>query len=216
MFAFQSEGVTPDVLVLGKALGGGLVPVSAALVGARLHEKAYGTIDRFDLHSTTYGGGGLACAAALATLDLIEEERLVDNAAARGRQLRDGLERALAGHPLVRAVRGRGLLVGIELGPAGAGGIFEKITAPFAAAMAKNVFGQWLALRLLERGILCQPASLRWDVLKLEPPLTVSAEHIDRAVAEVGAVLAEYRDLAPLLKDVVARLGRQLLAGWQF
>src|SRR5439155_26117298 len=104
----------------------------------------------------------------------------------------------------------------IELGPTGDGGLLARVTAPLGRAVARNVFGQWLALRLLERGIVCQPAALRWDVLKLEPPLTVRAPEIESMIQEVGAVLDEYRSMAPLLHDAGERLGKQFLAGWKF
>jgi putrescine aminotransferase len=216
LFAFQAEGVRPDVLVLGKALGGGLAPVSATLTSTALHEKAYGAVDRFDLHGSTFSGNAFACAAALATLHILDEEGLVTASAARGTQLLEGLRRRLAGHPLVREVRGRGLLVAVELGPPEERGLLARAKAPLVRAVSKNVFGQWLALRMLERGIVCQPAAQRWDVLRLEPPLTVGAAEVDHVVAEVGAVLDDYRDLAPVLKDAGERLGRQFLTGWRF
>jgi putrescine aminotransferase len=71
------------------------------------------------------------------------------------------------------------------------------------------VFGQWAALRLLEEGIVCQPASHRWDVLRLEPPLTVKPAEIERVVDAVARVLGDYTGLVPLLRDVVARVGEQ-------
>ena len=215
-FAFEPEGVRPDVLVLGKALGAGLAPVSAALASAALYERAYGTMERFDLHGSTYSGYALGCAIGLATLAILDEEGLADNARERGRQLVEGLRARLAGHPIVRDVRGRGLLCAIELGAPEETGFLNQLKAPLVRAVSKNVFGQWLALRLLERGIVCQPASQRWDVLRLEPPLTVRAEEIDLTVREVGAVLDEYRSLPVLHKDVSERLGRQFLAGWRF
>jgi putrescine aminotransferase len=216
LFAFQAEGMRPDVLVLGKALGGGLAPVSATLTSTALHEKAYGAVDRFDLHGSTFSGNAFACAAAMATLRILDDEGLVAASAARGTQLLEGLRRRLAGHPLVREVRGRGLLVAVELGPPEVRSVLDAVRAPFVRAVSKNVFGQWLALRMLERGIVCQPAAQRWDVLRLEPPLTVQPAEVDHVVAEVGAVLDGYRELGPVLKDAGERLGRQLLSGWRF
>ncbi len=199
LFAFQGEpGLVPDVVCLAKSLSGGLVPVAATVTRADLHRKAYGTTARFDLHSSTFGGNPLSMVAGLETLRILEEERLVENARARGSELLDGLRRRLAGHPLVRDVRGRGLLAGVELGP------------------LKQVFGQWVALRLLERGFLCQPASQHWNVLRLEPPLTIGTADVARIVEAVGAVLDDYRGVAPVLRDVGLRLGRQFLAGWSF
>jgi acetylornithine/succinyldiaminopimelate/putrescine aminotransferase len=82
--------------------------------------------------------------------------------------------------------------------------------------VAKRVLGQWLSVRLLERGILAQPAAQEWDVLKLEPPLIVQRDELTRVVEEVGAILDEYRELPALLSDVTARLGAQLIDGWRF
>lgn len=215
LFAYQGEDVTPDVLVLGKALGGSLVPVSVAQTTREIHQRAYGSMSRFDLHSSTFAGNALGCALGLETLGILRDERLAENAALRGRQLLEGLRSRLAGHPLVRDVRGRGLLVGVELGPTDSGwaGAFKR---PIVRKVSKSVFGQWAALKLLERGILCQPASQQWNVLRLEPPLTVGAADVDRVVGAVGEVLDEYRGIAPLLKDVAGRLKRQHARGWAF
>jgi putrescine aminotransferase len=215
LFAFQAEGFVPDVLVLGKALGGGLVPIAATLTTRDLLSRSFGTVERFDLHGSTYAGNALASVVALETLRILDDERLVAASAERGRRLLAGLERALAGHPLVRAVRGRGLLVGVELGPTESG-LVNRAVPGMVEAVSRRVFGQWLALRLLEEGIVAQPATQRWNVLKLTPPLTVSEGEIDRTVAAVAGILGEYRTLPPLLRDVGRRLGRQLQGGWSF
>ena len=215
MFAGQAEDVVPDILVLGKSLGGSLLPVSATLTTAEIHQKAYGSMDRFDLHGSTFGGNSLGCATALETLRVIADENLVANGAARGKQLLEGLKRRLAGHPLVRDVRGRGLLVGVELGPTDSGWT-ARFARPFVERIARSVFGQWAALKLLERGFVCQPASLHWNVLRIEPPLTIREADVDRAIEGVAGTLSEYQGVAPLLKDVAARLGRQFARGWEF
>jgi len=215
LFAYQAEGFVPDVLVLGKALGGSLTPMSATLTTPAFHARAFGTAERFDLHGSTYSGNALACVTALETLRILDDEALVRAGAERGRRLLGGLTRALAGHPLVRAVRGRGLLVAVELGPTDQG-VLNRVLPGMVEAVSRRVFGQWLALRLLEEGIVAQPATQAWDVLKLTPPLTVSEAEIDRAVTAVARILAEYRDLPPLLRDVGRRLGRQYQRGWPF
>ncbi len=207
MFSFR-----PDVLVLGKALGGGMLPVSCALTTAALHTKAYGTMDRFDLHGSTFAGYALGCCAGRATLSILDEEGLVARAGELGARLLAALRARLEGHPLVRDVRGSGLLIGLELGPPADNGVVPR----FQKSVARNVFGQWLALRMLEQGYVCQPSALRWDVLRLEPPLTIAWEDLQRAVEAIGAILDGYRDLTPLLRDVGARLGQQFLKGWKF
>ena len=78
------------------------------------------------------------------------------------------------------------------------------------------VFGQWAAVKLLERGIICQPASQSWERLKLEPPLTINASQIQWLIEQVGEVLDEYQGIAPLLEEVSGRLGQQFLVQWAF
>lgn len=216
MFAFQHEpGFLPDVLVLGKSLGGSIVPISVALTTRELHEKVLGTMQSFDLCGSTFSGNAFACRAALATLDILEEERLSENAAMVGARMRRQLDRALGDHPFVRSVRGRGLLLGVELGPT-QGGFLGKLKKKAVEKVSEAVFGQWLAVRLLEEGILAQPASQAWNVLRLEPPLVVDEEQADRCVDTVARILREYDDLTSLVSDVGKRLGRQALTGWGF
>jgi len=206
LFAQAHSGVVPDVLVLGKALGGGVAPVAAALTSAAIHARAFGTLRRFDLHGSTFAGYALGCAATLETLAILEAQDLPAAAAARGAELRDGLRRRLGDHPRVVDIRGEGLLVGVELHmPAAAGG-----------RSLGGLFGQWIALQMLERGIVCQPAAHRWDVLKLEPPLTISAGEIAGLVDALGSALDDYRDVARFVAAATRRLGRQFLAGWAF
>ena len=215
-FAYEHESFVPDVLVLGKALGGSLVPMSATLTTSDVHDRAYGAIDRFDLHGSTYSGYTLGCRVAMAALRLLDEKRLADAAETRGAQLVAALRERLDGHPLVRDVRGRGLLVGLELGPTEKGGLLSRLLPGVVESVSRRVFGQWLALRLLERGIVCQPASQQWNVLKIEPPLTVTSEEIDEITGAIAEILGEYRELKPLLVDVGTRLGKQLRSGWTF
>jgi putrescine aminotransferase len=211
LFALEEEGVVPDVVCLAKALSGGIVPIGAAVTSRAWFERAYGTFERFDLAGSTFAGNALSCAAGLGTLEILDAERLIENAAARGGELVAGLRARLAGHPLVKEIRGRGLLVGIELGPT-RGGLVGLLTG----AVSDKVFGQWAALKLLERGVLCQPAALAWNVLKLEPPLTITAAQVEEAIDAVAGVLDEYRGLPRLVADVAQRLGAQGLRGWSF
>ncbi len=215
MFAFEREGFVPDILVLGKSLGGSIAPIAAAVTSREISEKAYGGMERFDLHSSTFGGNAFACTAALETLKIIEEEKLCANAAARGLELLETLRRGLSGHPLVKAISGRGLLIGIELGPTDKNWV-NRLAPGLVESVSRRVFGQWAALKLLERGVLCQPASHHWNVLRLEPPLTIKPAEIKLAAQAVIDTLNEYQGISLLLKDVSSRLGRQLCNGGAF
>jgi putrescine aminotransferase len=204
-FAHERAGVVPDALVLGKALGGGIAPVAVTLTSPEIHARAFGTLRRFDLHGSTFAGYALGCVAAQEALAILDEEQLVTAAAERGAQLLHALRR-LDGHPRVAAVRGEGLLIGVEL----------RLPRLAGGRSLAGLFGQWVALRMLEAGVVCQPAALRFNVLKLEPPLTVGADDAGRVVGTLAGVLDEYRDAARFLADVTRRLGRQLVARWAF
>jgi len=192
--------IIPDVRVLAKALGGGIASIGAALTTRELHRKAYGSMARFDWHSSTFGGNSFACVAASETLRIVDHEKLAANAAARGAQLISGLRERLADHPYIRDIRGCGLLVGVEIGPADNGWL--------GGLASKKVFGHWVSLKLLERGIICQPAALRWDVLKIEPPLSIREAEVSHFVETLAAIFADYRNLPALVADVAKRLAR--------
>lgn len=179
MFACEREQVAPDVIVLGKALSGGLVPISACVTRPDLWRKAYGTLATCELHCTTYRGGPLACAAALATLEAIAAGDLVAHAERLGGLLGDRLRSATTGHPLVRDVRGRGLLWGVELAT-GRDGVAAELVA------------QWLVVGLLERGIVTQVTTLAPSVIRVEPPLVIEPPHVDRLAAALADTLATH------------------------
>jgi acetylornithine/succinyldiaminopimelate/putrescine aminotransferase len=178
MFACEEDGVAPDALVLAKGLSGGLAPVAAMLTRPELWKRAYGTLERYDLHCSTFAGGPIACAAALATLAVIERDGLAARAAELGARLGARLGEATAGHPLVRQVRGRGLLWGIELA------VSEGVTA--------DLVGQWLVVGLIERGVLTQVCGAATNVVRAQPPLTVTEAAIDHFGEAVRSTLAEH------------------------
>jgi ornithine--oxo-acid transaminase len=162
-FAFQHEGIRPDGLILGKALGGGLLPVSAFCADPEV-------MDVFEpgSHGSTFGGNALAAAVGLEALKVLDEERLVERSAHVGAHL---LERLRAMHsPAVKAVRGRGLWIGLELDP--------------ARADARDV-----CERLAAVGVLTKET--HHTVLRLAPPLVVSEADVDWAVDRLQAVLGE-------------------------
>lgn len=166
-------------MVLAKALSGGLVPISSYTTRPDIWKRAYGAIDKHEIHCTTYRGGPLACAAALTTLHVIERDDLAAKAKANGLYLGEQLRRVTKGHDLIREVRGRGLLWGIELQTATHG-----ITAAFVA--------QWLVVGLLERGIVTQVGALAPNVVRIEPPLIVEREHIDTMIEALRDTLENH------------------------
>jgi acetylornithine/LysW-gamma-L-lysine aminotransferase len=156
MFASEHYGLEPDSICLAKSIAGG-VPMGAVLIGERVGELSPG------VHGSTFGGNPLAAAASLAALDVLEEEALPQHAAEMGKYLLEKLQEINS--PLIREVRGLGLMVGIEI---------KQKVAPFLQA-------------LTARGVLAQPAGL--TVIRLLPPLVINKEQIDRVVEAITDVL---------------------------
>ncbi len=163
LFAYQHEPVRPNGIILGKALGGGLLPVSAFLA-----DDAVMRVFTPGDHGSTFGGNPLAAAVALAALDLLEDDGLVEHTARLGEHLMARLEELAAEAPVIRAVRGKGLFAGIELEP--------------SLADARE-----LAERLLHHGILTKDTHA--TVLRLAPPLIIDRPTMDWALDEISGVL---------------------------
>jgi putrescine aminotransferase len=168
-FACNRDDVVPDVMTLAKGLSGGVVPVGAFITRAGAWNRAFGRAPL--LHTSTFGGGELACAAALAAMEVLEDEGLAERARVRGAQLLAGA-RAVAGEfpDVVREARGLGLLVGVELTNEGYGGSIIP--------------------EMLKRGVTAAWTLNAQRVIRLEPPLIVSAQEIDRALEALRAGVA--------------------------
>ncbi len=158
-FGFQNFGIRPDGFSLAKALGSGF-PIGAAAVTPELSN-----VFQPGNHASTFGGTPLACAAALATLNVIEQEHLLDNAGQMGARFMDSLKALAPKHPCIQSVRGIGLMVGLVL----------------------NIPAKPVEAKLRENGLLC--IATGDHVLRFVPPLVVSAAQIDQALALLDASL---------------------------
>jgi len=169
--ACDHDGVRPDILVLGKALSGGVLPVSAVLSS----DEVMLTIKPGE-HGSTYGGNPLACSVATAALQVLEEEGLAANALLRGQQLRDGLQ-ALADEDgsLISLVRGRGLLNAIVISGTERGSYGDEGAA-------------WdLCLKMAQNGLLAKPT--HGNNIRFAPPLCITAAQVDQCVDIIGRSL---------------------------
>lgn len=161
-FAFQHAGILPDIVCMGKAIAGG-VPMGAIAVGPQVLPLPVG------VHGSTFGGNPLACAAALATIGIIEDENLVERSRVSGEYFFEQLQTIQS--PLVREVRGLGLMIGVEL----------KVRAmPIVQALANH------GVQVLTAGP---------TVLRLLPPLVISQEEIDQVVRCLDLVLSAQETL---------------------
>ena len=168
MFACEHEGVSPDLLCLSKGLTGGYLPLAATLATQEIFDAFLGPIDsgRTFYHGHTFTGNPLACAAALASLDLFESERILEQLPFKIERLRLGLK-DLASHPLVGDVRQCGLIAGVEL-------VCDKTTRKgYTYGMQ---VGAQVCARAREHGVILRPLA---DVLVIMPPLVISIENLD-------------------------------------
>ncbi|MGH3980771.1 MAG: aspartate aminotransferase family protein [Pseudonocardiaceae bacterium] len=166
----HAPGVRPDIVVTAKGLASGF-PLSAIAAPTALMEQAWP-----GSQGGTYGGNAVSCAAALATLDVIRDESLVDNAAEQGRRLADGLRKVAADHPVIADVRGLGLMMGNEFRTADGGP--DTATAQRAQQEAAH------------DGLLLLTCGAHGNVVRMIPPLVVTAEQIDEGVALWGRAVA--------------------------
>lgn len=161
-FAFQHDAIRPDILTLAKALGNG-VPIGACLARGRA-----AALFRPGSHGSTFGGNPLAARAALAVLDVLEQEALAERAEALGRRLSRGLAKIFQGVSGVRAIRGRGLMIGIEL-------------TENCAALVERALHERLLINVTAG-----------NVIRLLPPLIISDQEADEIVSRLGLVVQDY------------------------
>jgi ornithine--oxo-acid transaminase len=180
-------GVEPDMVVLAKALSGGLVPSGAVLMTDAVCDSVYDSLKRAFVHTSTYSENSLAMRAGLATLDVLEHEQLGRRAAEYGERLRSRLGERLRGYEMFGEARGLGLLCGIE---------FKaprrfRLRLPFEAfaRIHPAMFGQVVVMRLFrDHGILSQICGNDFMVLKVAPPLVIGDEQAERFVIAVQAL----------------------------
>ncbi len=176
--AIDQEGaVEPDMVILSKGLSGGYVPVGAVMTRTSVWEKVFSRLDRAIVHSSTFHMGGLAMVAGLATLSVYEDERLAERATQTGALLRNGLEAMMPRFEFIRAIRQRGLMIGIEF--AKPTSLTLRMAWRMIHALDDNLFTQAISIPLMQdHRILSQVAGHGIPVLKLTPPLTITPDDV--------------------------------------
>lgn len=186
--AAHHYAVDADMIVLAKAMSGGLIPSGAVLLTDAIYDSVYGSLRKSLIHTSTYSENGLAMRVGLAVLDTLQRENCEASSTQMGRYVRERLGAALADFDMVQEVRGEGLFSGI---------VFRaprklSLRLPFEAFTKIHgaMFGQVLVMRLFrDHGILTQICGNNFMVLKVAPPLTVTREQIDRFVTAVREVV---------------------------
>ena len=180
----------PDIVTLSKSLGGGYVPVSATIARRRIHDATFSSLDRCQVHSTTFGQNELAMAAGLATLHVLDEERLTERSATMGEKLLKGLAALQERYEMIADVRGKGLMIGIEFRAPKSLSLRAAWTA--AEAARKGLFAQLVVMALMrEHRILTQVAGPDVNIIKLLPPLIIGDEEVEMIIAAFDTVMTE-------------------------
>ncbi|KUK10688.1 MAG: Aminotransferase class-III [Clostridia bacterium 41_269] len=198
MFACEHEGVVPDILCLAKSLGGGIMPVGAFITKPDIWDRAYGGLQNFSLHTSTFGGCTRSVAAALAAIEEIIKMDLPKQAAEKGSYFIAKLREITDKHPLVKEVRGKGLLIGIEFKDSG--NILDKLASGVAKKISQDYFGAFVAGELLNRYRIITAYSLNnYNTIRLEPPLIVTYEHLDYVLNAVDEILKNNRSTGKII-----------------
>ncbi|BDH44509.1 putrescine aminotransferase [Salmonella enterica subsp. enterica serovar Choleraesuis] len=167
MFACEHEGVQPDILCLAKALGGGVMPIGATIATESVYSVLF---DNPFLHTTTFGGNPLACAAALATIHVLLEENLPAQAASKGAMMLDGFQALARRYPQwLKAVRGRGLLMALEF--------------------HDNDIGYQFASEMFRRQVLVAGTLNNARTIRIEPPLTITEAECEKVLQTAALAL---------------------------
>jgi ornithine--oxo-acid transaminase len=188
--AVEHWNVEPDMVLLAKTLSGGHVPVAAVLARKKVFDKVFDRMERAVAHGSTFGGNDLAMAAGIATLDVLESEKLIENAERTGEYLLRSLAAMIPHYEFLREVRGKGLMIGIEFGPPRS----LKLKAAWHAleASREGLFCQLITMPLLkEHKILSQVASHTSHTIKLLPSLVISDADCQNIVSAFNSVVAD-------------------------
>jgi adenosylmethionine-8-amino-7-oxononanoate aminotransferase len=187
-YAFEQEGVCPDIVTLAKGLGGGYQPLGAVVCRNNIYSAIVDAVGEFS-HGHTYIGHATTCAAGVAVQSVLDKENLLDNVVARGKQLRSLLQENFEDHPHVGDVRGRGLFVGIELVKDKA----SKEPPPVSLGLPS-----WLKNRAMEEGLVFYPGGGTVDGkngvhILLAPPFIYTEAHVEELVDKLKVILGEVK-----------------------
>lgn len=202
-------GVSPDILILAKALSGGLIPVSAVLMTDRVYRSVYDSPQQAIVHTSTFSENAIAMRTGLATLDVLCEEGLGERALAMGEEFRRRLRQSLSPYPMVKDVRGMGMLSGIEFqAPASV-----ALRVPFEAfrRIHPAMFGQVVVMRMFQDwNVLTQICGNHFMVLKVAPPLVVTETQLDHFIRAITGVVDRMHNSQTFWRDALALAARAL------
>lgn len=201
--------VEPDIVCVSKALSGGFVPVGAVITRPKIMDCVFDSMERCVVHSNTFGQNDLAMACALATMQVIEEEHLVDHAARMGEIAMTSLRRLAATCPFVSDVRGKGLMFGIDFARPKES-LKLKMAWDMLHKLNFGVFGQMIVIPLLQKHrILTQVAGYHTEVIKFLPPINIEQSDLEWFLSAMEDVLADTQRFPGAAWETVAGLAKR-------
>jgi putrescine aminotransferase len=210
LFACEQAGIVPDILCLSKSFGGGVMPLAAYTATEHVWKKAYGSLEKAMLHTSTFGGNSRAAAAGIATLEIIFRDGLTIQAAEKGEYLIGKLQELRKKYPFLKEVRGRGLMVGLEFAQPEKG-IINKLTGGTLEKLASEYLGAMIAGELFNTYRIITAYTLNNpNVIRLEPPLIVSYEQLDTLLVALDAICAKNKGFW----DLVISSSKTIMGSW--
>lgn len=210
LFAYENYGLRPDIITLSKALSGGFVPIGATITSSAIFEKVFSKMERAVVHSSTFGRNQLAMVAGLATLQVIDDEEIVDKARLSGESFQKSLEPLVEKYEMFKEVRGLGLMIGLEFGEPSS--LRLKSRWKMLESTRKGLFSQLVVGPLFNRHrILTQVAADSVNIVKLLPPLICGQEEIDYFVEALDDVLNDAHRNSSLVFEFGKNLAKSAL-----
>ncbi|HHJ38215.1 MAG: aminotransferase [Methylothermaceae bacteria B42] len=201
LWAIDHWQVEPDMLLMAKALSGGFIPVGAVAMTSKIMDKVFNRMDRAVVHGSTFSKNNMAMAAGLATLTVIEEENLTENAARQGEALTEGLNQLVEKYEFFQEVRGKGLMLAMEFGKPKS--LKLKTAWNLLETANKGLFSQMITIPLFKRHrILSQVAGHGMNVVKFLPPLIITDKDTRWIVSAMDEVLADCHQIPGAIWDL--------------
>ncbi len=206
LFAFQHWNLEPDIISTSKALSGGYVPVGAMITRRWIYQKVFHRMDRCWVHSSSFGRNNLGMAVGLATLHILEEEKLVERSAVQGRKLLDALNTLKSKHEVLMEARGKGCMIGIEFHEPRS--LKLKMAWKTLHAAHDGLFAQMVVMPLLQKHrVLTQVSGNHGDIIRILPAFVISDDDIAHFVNALDEVLSDCHKLPGPMWD----LGKNLV-----
>jgi len=206
-WAIEHWGVEPDMILMAKALSGGFIPVGAVAMTGRIMDAVFNRMDRAVVHGSTFSKNNMAMAAGIAAIDLIVQEKLVENAARIGGEIVAGLTAMIPRFDFLKQVRGKGLMIAVEFGSPD--NLLRKAAFTGLETANKGLFSQTITIPLFKNHrILSQVAGHGMNVVKFLPPLVIGDKDRDCILSAMEQVIGDTQEVGGAIKD----LGKNLIS----